>query len=60
MNTNTRTNIDEASGDSKVITTNQSGIHEKLDEVVQRHLTHPFQKPYQVHTQKAFVMTEHQ
>jgi tRNA G46 methylase TrmB len=54
MNKITRTNIDEASGDSKVITTNQSGIHEKLDEVVQRHLTHPFQKPYQVHTQKAF------
>ncbi|MBU2925068.1 SAM-dependent methyltransferase [Colwellia sp. 1_MG-2023] len=48
------TKIDELAGDSKAITTNQSGIHEKLDEVVQRHLTHPFQKPYQVHTQKAF------
>lgn len=41
-------------GDSKAIITNQSGIHEKLDEVVQKHLTHPFQKPYQVHTEQAF------
>ena len=41
-------------GDSKAIITNQRGIHEKLDEVVQKHLTHPFQKPYQAHTQKAF------
>jgi tRNA G46 methylase TrmB len=49
-----KTNISNPVGDSKVIITNQTGIHEKLDEVVQRHLTHPFQKPYQVHTQKAF------
>lgn len=41
-------------GDSKAIITNQDGIHEKLDEVVSKHLTHPFKKPYQVHTEKAF------
>ncbi|OUR62961.1 SAM-dependent methyltransferase [Colwellia sp. 39_35_sub15_T18] len=42
-------------GDSKAIITNQQGIHEKLDEVVQKHLTHPFQKPYQAHTEQAFA-----
>ena len=41
-------------GDSKAIITNQTGIHEKLDEIVQKHLAHPFQKPYQQHTQQAF------
>jgi tRNA G46 methylase TrmB len=45
----------EISGDSKAIITNQPGIHEKLDEVVERHLTHAFQKPYQAHTQQAFT-----
>jgi len=42
-------------GDSKAIISNQEGIHEKLDEVVKRHLTHAFQKPYQVHTEQAFA-----
>jgi len=47
-------------GDSKAIITNQTGIHEKLDEVVQKHLAHPFQKPYQAHTEQAFKeMDEH-
>lgn len=41
-------------GDSKAIITNQTGIHEKLDAVVQKHLAHPFQKPYQTHTAQAF------
>jgi tRNA G46 methylase TrmB len=41
-------------GDSKAIVTNQTGIHEKLDDVVKKHLTHPFQKPYQAHTEQAF------
>lgn len=56
MKTTTKThmNMNNPAGDSKAIITNQSGIHEKLDEVVQKHLTHPFQKPYQAHTQKAF------
>ena len=43
-----------SAGDSKAIITNQTGIHEKLDDVVKKHLTHPFQKPYQVHTEQAF------
>jgi tRNA G46 methylase TrmB len=41
-------------GDSKAIITNQPGIHEKLNDVVEKHLLHPFQKPYQPHTQQAF------
>ncbi|TMM46068.1 tRNA (guanine(46)-N(7))-methyltransferase TrmB [Colwellia ponticola] len=45
-------------GDSKAIISNQEGIHEKLDEVVQRHLTHASQKPYQQHTQQAFEKTD--
>lgn len=42
-------------GDSKVIITNQTGIHEKLEEVVHRHLQYPSKKPYQAHTQQAFA-----
>ena len=41
-------------GDSKAIITNQTGIHEKLNDVVKKHLSHPFKKPYQPHTQQAF------
>jgi len=41
-------------GDSKVIVTNQTGIHEKLEEIVEKHLSHAFQKPYQSHTKAAF------
>ena len=44
----------QALGDSKAIISNQEGIHEKLDDVVKKHLTHSFQKPYQAHTQAAF------
>ena len=45
----------ELMGDSKAIITNQTGIHEKLDEVVKKHLSHPFKKPYQAHTKQAFA-----
>jgi len=41
-------------GDSKAIITNQPDIHEKLEEVVRKHLKHPSQKPYQQHTLDAF------
>ena len=41
-------------GDSKSIITNQTGIHEKLNDLVAKHLSHPFKKPYQPHTQQAF------
>jgi len=47
-------NDTQALGDSKAIISNQEGIHEKLDDVVNKHLTHAFQKPYQAHTQEAF------
>lgn len=47
-------NSEEITGDSKAIVTNQPGIHEKLEEVVHKHLTHRSQKPIQAHTQQAF------
>ncbi|MEW6981114.1 tRNA (guanosine(46)-N(7))-methyltransferase TrmB [Colwelliaceae bacterium 6471] len=48
-------NIEPIEGDSKAIVTNQTGIHEKLSEVVHKHLGHEFKKPYQAHTQEAFA-----
>ncbi|MBL0709836.1 MAG: SAM-dependent methyltransferase [Colwellia sp.] len=41
-------------GDSKAIVTNQEGIHEKLEVIVEKHFSYPFQKPYQTHTKQAF------
>lgn len=41
-------------GDSKEIVSNQDGVHERLDEVVKKHLEHDFKKPYQAHTLQAF------
>ncbi|GLX79000.1 hypothetical protein tinsulaeT_23400 [Thalassotalea insulae] len=41
-------------GDSKAIVTNQPGIHEKLAEIVTKHLKHPSKKPFQPHTLEAF------
>jgi len=46
----------QSSGDSKVIITNQPGIHEKLAEIVNKHLTHPSKKPFQTHTLEAFEL----
>ena len=46
--------INKFSGDSKAIVTNQTGIHEKLEVIVEKHFSHPFQKPYQSHTKQAF------
>ncbi len=46
--------MNNPTGDSKAIVTNQTGIHEKLEEIVEKHFSHPFQKPYQSHTKKAF------
>jgi len=43
-----------AFGNSKAIVSNQDDIHEKLEEVVKKHIAHPFQKPYQEHTVEAF------
>ena len=42
-------------GDSKAIVSNQKGIHDKLEEVVKKHLSHEFKKPYQAHTEQAFA-----
>lgn len=41
-------------GDSKAIISNQDGIHEKLEDVVQKHLSHTFEKPYSQHTLTVF------
>ncbi|MFD2167665.1 tRNA (guanine(46)-N(7))-methyltransferase TrmB [Thalassotalea euphylliae] len=41
-------------GDSKAIVTNQDGVHEKLEQIVQKHLTHAFEKPIQAHTKSVF------
>ena len=41
-------------GDSKVIITNQDGIHKNLTQIVKKHAEFPFQKPIQAHTQQAF------
>lgn len=43
-----------AFGNSKEIITNQEGIHEKLTEVVEKHLATPSKKPFQQHTLDAF------
>ena len=48
----------DTTGDSRVITSNQEGLHEKLDEVVLKHLQHSFKKPYQTHTLQAFKEIE--
>jgi len=49
-----KVNMDTPTGDSKAIVTNQTGIHEKLEDIVEKHFSHPFQKPYQSHTKQAF------
>lgn len=41
-------------GDSKAIVTNQDGVHEKLEQIVSKHLNHKFEKPFQAHTLEAF------
>ena len=45
-------------GNSRVITSNQEGLNEQLDEVVLKHLKHQFRKPYQQHTLDAFKKIE--
>jgi len=46
--------MNNSTGDSKAIITNQTGIHEKLEVIVEKHFSHPFQKPFQSHTKNAF------
>ncbi|HEY5716505.1 MAG TPA: SAM-dependent methyltransferase [Psychromonas sp.] len=45
-------------GNSRVIYSNQPGLHEQLDDVVLKHLSHEFRKPYQQHTLDAFKVCE--
>ncbi|MFT6194885.1 MAG: tRNA G46 methylase TrmB [Cognaticolwellia sp.] len=44
----------EVTGDSRMIETNQPDIHEKLVDIVHKHIAHPSRKPIQAHTQQAF------
>ncbi|GAB3026620.1 tRNA (guanine(46)-N(7))-methyltransferase TrmB [Bowmanella dokdonensis] len=41
-------------GISKIVTTNQTGPHDKLEELVRRHLSSDSQKPISQHTREAF------
>ena len=41
-------------GNSRVITSNQQGPHEKIEELVKRHLAHSSRKPFNQHTLDAF------
>ncbi len=41
-------------GNSRTVGTNQTGIHDKLDELVARYRTHEHQRPVSEHTQRAF------
>lgn len=41
---------------ARSISTNQVGIHKNLSKVVLRHLKHPSQKPFSVHTEEAFEL----
>lgn len=43
-------------GDSKAIVTNQDGVHDKLIDIVEKHLAHRSQKPFQQHTLEAFSL----
>lgn len=45
---------DGAGGNSRVITSNQDGIHEDLEALVTKYLLTPFKKPYSQHTLDAF------
>ena len=40
---------------SKIICSNQAGIHENLEAVVRRHLAKPFQRPYPGHSLRSFA-----
>ncbi|GGD59186.1 tRNA (guanine(46)-N(7))-methyltransferase TrmB [Lacimicrobium alkaliphilum] len=44
-----------AAGNSRAVTSNQSGPHEKIPELVKRHLASPSQKPFSEHTLAAFA-----
>lgn len=41
-------------GNSREVSSSQTGVHERLQEVVQRNLDNPFRKPFADHTLEAF------
>lgn len=41
---------------SKIVSSNQSGVHQNLEAVVRKHLDSVFQKPVATHTQRAFKL----
>ena len=43
---------------SRSIASPQNGPHERLEEIVRRHLNHPFQKPIQAHNREAFAQMQ--
>ncbi|WP_417354528.1 tRNA (guanine(46)-N(7))-methyltransferase TrmB [Gallaecimonas pentaromativorans] len=43
---------------ARAVSSNQPGLHDKLDEVVLRHLAHDFKKPYAEHSLAAFSELE--
>lgn len=45
-------------GNSKIVTTNQQGIHPNLVSAVRRHLAHPNRKPFSQHTLAAFAQAQ--
>lgn len=50
------TDAEDITGNSREITTNQTGLNEHLDDVVLKHLAHKFRKPYRQHTVEAFKL----
>lgn len=42
-------------GNSREIQSNQSGLHDKLEQTVRRHLAHPFQAPYADYSRELFA-----
>ncbi|TQV85402.1 SAM-dependent methyltransferase [Aliikangiella coralliicola] len=43
---------------SKVVTSNQNGVHEQLQRVVLRHINSDYRKPYQAHNLRAFELLQ--
>lgn len=44
----------DLTGNSRPVTSSQTGCHDALESTVKRHLTHPFRKPVVPHNQQAF------
>lgn len=42
------------SEESKIVTSNQTGVHDDLESSIKKHLTHPFRKPYRSFSAEIF------